>query len=650
MTAVSVQPAYPSFTGVDGKPIDNGYIWIGLPNLDPQTHPAQVYWDAELTMAAPQPIRTMAGYPSRTGTPTRLYVDGDYSIRVLDKNGALVYSSQSAGFSITASTQLADYAELRAYVGDSNSVQITGQIGLAKPAGIAGRFVYDPADTTTPDDGGRVIVDVSGRRWKRDTKGKTNPDWFGADPTGISDTYPAFIAAVSKYDSIEFGPGRYRFTASPVITANREISIEGAGQGVTSLIFENSSGIVVDMSGFTVPREFSIRRMSLLSNSVGGTALTINRVSTSSIESGINLQDLTICGFEGAHDPDKWFERAIDINNSRFITIDNVRIWGREFNNGAAVDGIRIRTSNINQAQFQVFVNKLSIANYRTGFRVEGNVEGIYWNASEIFACRNPLIVDRTGATLAGTVLIGEAHFNGSGDVMVFKNVTTVGISNTEAFHGFNESGGPFGSSIITIEGGRNNRIVGSKITSSLASIPFNGVRFIGVQESFIGGATVIRGFSRHGIDIATSSNISIDGVRIIGNSGTDSRGIVIDADSAAIDIGHAPTTQVLIGLVDNSGKAAVQYRDYTGTEIFTMAGGSPVASIDIPIPAYRFTSKPNFVAVSASTSTTNQSLLCNYHFDAPESTATNARVTVRTADGSNILAGPKRFVFTMKR
>lgn len=96
MSALSVQPVYPIFTDIDGQPLEDGYVWIGAANLDPQTNPINVYWDAALTLPAAQPIRTLAGYPSNSGTPARLYVNSDCSIRVMNKNGSAVYSAPSA--------------------------------------------------------------------------------------------------------------------------------------------------------------------------------------------------------------------------------------------------------------------------------------------------------------------------------------------------------------------------------------------------------------------------------------------------------------------------------------------------------------------------------------------------------------------------
>lgn len=96
MSSLSIQPTFPIFTDIDGQPLENGYIWIGQENLDPQVNPIAVYWDAALTQSAGQPIRTINGYPANSGTPARLYVNSDYSIRLMNKNGRVVYSASAA--------------------------------------------------------------------------------------------------------------------------------------------------------------------------------------------------------------------------------------------------------------------------------------------------------------------------------------------------------------------------------------------------------------------------------------------------------------------------------------------------------------------------------------------------------------------------
>ena len=102
----TITAAFPTFLDLGGDPLDQGYIYVGEPNQNPQTSPKQVYWDAALTIPAAQPIRTLAGYIVRNGAPANLYVNGQYSITVLNRGAALVYTKaignellQSAGAS-----------------------------------------------------------------------------------------------------------------------------------------------------------------------------------------------------------------------------------------------------------------------------------------------------------------------------------------------------------------------------------------------------------------------------------------------------------------------------------------------------------------------------------------------------------------------
>lgn len=93
MSALSVEVPFPVFYDRAGEPLENGYVWIGQANLNPQTNPIQVYFDKNLTQPAAQPLRTLAGYIANAGTPAQIYVDGNnFSILVQDKNGTMVYN------------------------------------------------------------------------------------------------------------------------------------------------------------------------------------------------------------------------------------------------------------------------------------------------------------------------------------------------------------------------------------------------------------------------------------------------------------------------------------------------------------------------------------------------------------------------------
>jgi hypothetical protein len=188
MSALSIQPTYPIFTDIDGQPLEAGYVWIGTANLDPQTNPINVYWDAALTILAPQPIRTLAGYPSNNGTPARLYVNSDYSIRVMNKNGSTVYS---------APTATERYSEV---VFNSNASQV-----IYDPAGVG-------AVPTTVQDKLREWVSVTD---------------FGADPTGVADSTTAIRNAMATGKNVSFPYGVYQITDT--LPVNKSQIIRGEG-------------------------------------------------------------------------------------------------------------------------------------------------------------------------------------------------------------------------------------------------------------------------------------------------------------------------------------------------------------------------------------------------------------------------------------
>lgn len=90
----AVTNPFPLFYDRSGAPLSAGYIYIGTAGINPETSPITVYWDAALTQVAAQPIRTLNGYPSLSGSPSLLAIaQSSYSITVKDSTGTLVYSN-----------------------------------------------------------------------------------------------------------------------------------------------------------------------------------------------------------------------------------------------------------------------------------------------------------------------------------------------------------------------------------------------------------------------------------------------------------------------------------------------------------------------------------------------------------------------------
>lgn len=93
-------------------------------------------------------------------------------------------SSGGQAGGITPGDTAVGYDDIRNYTGDATVRDVVGER-------INGRFVVDASDTTSPDDGGGVLVGTDGRRWIRQCD-FVSYDMFGA-PRIPEDTYQSYV-------------------------------------------------------------------------------------------------------------------------------------------------------------------------------------------------------------------------------------------------------------------------------------------------------------------------------------------------------------------------------------------------------------------------------------------------------------------------
>lgn len=210
----------------------NGKIFIGKIDTDP-VNPAnqiQVYLENEDGTNVPvsQPIIINAGgYPVHNGQIAKFVTVEGHSMAVYDAYGVqqfyypnvLKYDpdqfsaelNKVDGASLIGS---GNYSDIRSYSGSGNKIQCYGRSAVRD--GGDGVFVRDDADTTTADNGGTVLVDAAGRRWKRVFSGEVLLLWFCERGDGVSDyTTPLRAASQLAVDNdldLVIEAGVYNFT------------------------------------------------------------------------------------------------------------------------------------------------------------------------------------------------------------------------------------------------------------------------------------------------------------------------------------------------------------------------------------------------------------------------------------------------------
>jgi hypothetical protein len=240
MSAQSIEQPYPIFTDADGAPLEAGYIWIGVENLNAITDPVAVYWDAALTQPAVQPIRTAGGYPVNAGTPARLYTLAAYSILVQDRNGVTVYSSASGNTDIDIILGVGQWLTV------TGVDTIVGSSSVSAGAYAAGQtFRFVAAATNT----GAVTLNVNGLGPKAITKEGTTALVAGDIVSGqvVNVTYdgtrfqlvaglrPALGTPVATTSGTTIDLTGLSATARRVVLAFNGVSTNGANQPLIQL-------------------------------------------------------------------------------------------------------------------------------------------------------------------------------------------------------------------------------------------------------------------------------------------------------------------------------------------------------------------------------------------------------------------------------
>ncbi len=249
MSALLLSSAFPVFTDKNGNPLEDGYIYIGTQNLNPETNPITVYFDSAMTIPAAQPIRTIGGYPSRNGSPAQLYVSSSCSMVVRDKKRAFVFNSPVFTGNGASRSVVDTYASLIQITGlENQSMSMLGY--YAAGDGGNNEFYYSSSSTATHN--GITVIKptaVSGAgRWlavNTDTMGLKQ---YGAKADGVNDDSAAILAFDATGKKLSFINDEYLYTSktNPTFTGGVElINASVNGSRYDGIITTDSDGFTL---------------------------------------------------------------------------------------------------------------------------------------------------------------------------------------------------------------------------------------------------------------------------------------------------------------------------------------------------------------------------------------------------------------------
>jgi hypothetical protein len=252
----SLQPQPHQYIGdFAGRPLDNGMVYFGEPNKDPEFYPINIYSDSDLSIPLAQPVRTKGGFMYNTGKMTEVYASQyAYSVKIVDNYGAMVFYEPrmeriSIKDSIEINTKLDVTGSVTRTQGDKNSesISLLDFIPPSEMAAIKNR-------TSTYDCSAALEAAVAtGKRVNIPTAGTYK---FVA---GYSGTTDFDVVATTTGVTFDFNDSvaNYPLQNSGSVTLLAK-TFAAPSKGAQSVTFDNVSGISVgDWLCFYCPTDYS---------------------------------------------------------------------------------------------------------------------------------------------------------------------------------------------------------------------------------------------------------------------------------------------------------------------------------------------------------------------------------------------------------
>jgi hypothetical protein len=309
-------------------------------------------------------------------------------------------------------TAIPTIAALRANTAVAGEAYIQGY--YASLDGGEGNFWLDPADTTSADNGGTIIVDAGNHRWHRqDGKSPLTPKMFGcygdakaSDTTGHADTGCMINALAASAGSVLYlGPFLYKTGA---LTVPAQTTIQGAGTGwpgapTSGFIAGGRDATLLTLGTGDQLRDLYVG-MGNYGQNTGGTGIVMPATAASVIAHNVWMNNPC---------------NGIEIEG----TNDTVEQSNIDLVQGASCSGVLLGPNSNTRAQPTAAAIDLTTIKAATGPGVQGGVGMSISNCGGCFLTRNDIILFDIGT------LIQPGSYQGVGQAVswLFADNTVLG-------------------------------------------------------------------------------------------------------------------------------------------------------------------------------------------------------------------------------
>lgn len=392
--------------------------------------------------------------------------------------------------------------------------------------GGEGLFNLNPADTTSADNGGTILVDGAGQRWYRQRGGNAiNLLWFGG--AGLSDFSPALNSALALAGTMRPGAeifipaGSFNFNSLVSFTYPAStpfgLTIRGAGADITVLNWPSTSGLSFSMS---IPQHtIHMLDMTVASGAAGtGNGIACAQSSPQGIFGQNDFTRLTLRGSDGVNLGNYW-NNAIAINGLGNINFDGLLVYGHPVSgsssagNGVIISGL---TSGTNI--FAIVYNFTDCSFWELGTCIEygTNLQGMSINACNFTNSTNGIL--QPGGAVGGAQLsVVNSQFNCFGNAIIQAGaLNNISVSNSLFLLAVAN-----GSAIALAGSGAEHTFTGNVFSTFAAPLAgSNGINVAAANQiATITGNTFV-GFVS-GINLGGATNFYVQGNRYVNCSNT---------------------------------------------------------------------------------------------------------------------------------